>query len=55
MPEWMIYANFGLNLLIIPLVKILWDIKNGLTTLQVMVSNHEKRLDRLERQGDFGG
>lgn len=51
-PEWMPYANFALNILIIPLVKILWDIKNGLTRLETHVVAHGERLDRLERQHD---
>lgn len=52
MPEWMPYANFALNLLIIPLVKILWDIRQGLTRLEGKVSSHGQRLDRIERIQD---
>jgi hypothetical protein len=52
MTDWIPYANFGLNLLIIPLVKILWDIKQGLTRLEEVVAAHHARLDRLERQQD---
>ena len=52
MPEWIAYANFGLNLMIIPLVKILWDIRNGLTRLETTVDTHGGRIDRLERQKD---
>lgn len=52
MPDWIPYANFALNLLIIPLVKILWDIKQGLTRLETHVEAHAERLDRLERKQD---
>lgn len=46
------YAQFAINLLLIPLLKILWDIKNGLTRLESHVESHSNRLDRLERQQD---
>ena len=54
MPEWMYYVNFALNLLIIPLIKILWDMKQCLTKLAVTLQAHSARLDRLERQQDAG-
>ena len=52
MPEWMYYVNFGLNLLIVPLVKILMDIRNGLTKLEARFESHQMRLERLERIQD---
>ena len=52
MPEWIPYANFALNLLIIPLVKILSDIRQGLTRLEAHVESHAARLDRIERRQD---
>jgi len=56
MPEWVLYGNFALNLLIIPLVKILWDIKVDLSKLQQKLCDHidsdAERLDRLERAHD---
>ena len=56
MPDWIYYGNFALNLLIIPLVKILLDIRNGLTTLEARFESHiehvQMRLDRLERLQD---
>lgn len=50
--HWIPFANFALNLLFIPLLKVLWDIKNGLTRLEVNMLAHSARLDRLERQQD---
>ena len=52
MPDWIPYANFALNLLIIPLVKILWDIKQGLARLEAVVESHNGRIQRLERTQD---
>ena len=52
MPDWIPYANFALNILIIPLVKILLDIRNGLTRLEAHVESHSERLDRIERRQD---
>ena len=50
--DWIPYANFVLNLLLLPLLKILWDIKNGLTSLESTVKAHAERIDRLERIED---
>ena len=52
MPEWMVYANFLLNTLIMPLLYVLWQIKNGLTQLETLVRTHHERLNRLERRQD---
>ena len=56
MPEWIYYGNFALNLLIIPLVKILLDIRTGLIKLETQLQDHieqdQRRLDRLERLQD---
>ncbi len=55
LPEWIPYANFGLNLLLIPLLKVLWDIRQGLTRLEQIVCSHGERLDRIERRQDHHG
>ena len=52
--DWLPYANFAINLLIFPLLKILWDIKNGLTSLESTVKSHAERIDRIERMQDMG-
>ena len=52
MPDWLAYANFALNLLILPLLKVLWDIKIELTRLDTQFDNYLKRLERLERHQD---
>lgn len=51
-PQWMIYANFALNTLIIPLLLVLWQIKNGLTRLEAVVEGQHERIKRLEQQAD---
>ena len=51
-PEWILYANFALNLLIVPLLKVLWDIKIELTRLDGKVESYLNRLERLERHQD---
>ena len=51
--SWIPFANFALNLILIPLLKVLWDIRQGLTRLEVCVRTHGDRLDRLERQQDM--
>ena len=50
MPEWMLYSNFILNLLIIPLLKVLWDIKIELTRLNGKLDSHDHRLGMIERR-----
>jgi hypothetical protein len=52
MPSWIYYANFALNTLIIPLIMILWQIKNGLTRLETVVEYQQDRITRLERLQD---
>lgn len=52
MPDWLPFANFALNLLLLPLLKVLWDIKQGLTRLETRMESHGNRLDRLERVQD---
>ena len=55
-PDWLPYLTLALNLLIIPLVKILWDIRDGLTRLEARFESHieqdQIRLERLERAQD---
>ena len=43
---------FGLNLLLIPLLKLVWDVRAELIRLNGKVRAQEQRLDRLERQQD---
>ena len=50
--SWIQLANFALNLILIPLLKVLWDIKQGLTRLEAHVESHGERLDRIERRQD---
>jgi hypothetical protein len=52
MNEWIAILNVVLNLLIIPILKLLWDIKYGLARLEATVNSHHQRIDRLERQQD---
>lgn len=52
MPDWLAYANFALNLLILPLLKVLWDIKIELVRLDTQLGNYLARLERLERHQD---
>ena len=52
MPDWLAYANFALNLLILPLLKVLWDIKIELMRLDTQLGNYLTRLERLERHQD---
>ena len=52
MPDFLSILNVFLNLLIIPILKVLWDIKNGLARLESTVESHQNRLERLERQQD---
>ena len=49
MPDWLPTANFILNLLIIPLLKVLVDIRIELTRINGKIQAHEQRLDRIER------
>ena len=50
MPEWMPYANFMLNLLIIPLLKVLVDVKIELTRINSELHSHHARLETIERK-----
>jgi len=52
-PEWLPYANFALNLFIIPLLKILWDIKIELTKINGRVMAAERRLDAIDRRHEM--
>ena len=55
-PEWITYGNFALNLLIIPLLKVLWDVKMELVRMNEKLEGHidsdERRFKRLEDQQD---
>mgnify|MGYP001616742495 FL=1 len=49
MTDWLPIATFALNLLIIPLLKVLVDIRIELTRINGKIQAHEQRLDRIER------
>lgn len=51
-PSWMVYTNFALNALIVPLLVVLWRVNSTLTEISTLVKTHNKRLDRLERYID---
>ena len=52
MPEWIAYLSLVLQLLIVPALKIMWDIRSELVRLNGKVQAHEQRIERLERQQD---
>ena len=52
LPEWLAYANFGLNLLLIPLVKWVWDVRVDLARLNGRTKTLEERLDRIDHRHD---
>jgi hypothetical protein len=47
MPEWLAYANFVLNLLFIPLLSVLWNIKTSVTMLQSEGAGMRERIIEL--------
>ena len=52
MSEWVQYIMLALNLLILPVMKMVWDVRSELVRLNGKVQAHEQRLDRLERSQD---
>jgi hypothetical protein len=50
MPEWLAYANFALNLLLLPLLKILWHVKIDLARINGKIQAHQDRLDAIDRK-----
>lgn len=53
MSEWVPYLTLALNLLILPVMKMVWDVRAELIRLNGKTQAHEQRLDRLERQQDI--
>lgn len=51
-PEWLPVANFILNLIIIPLAKILWDIRGEMIRQNGRLSTAIERLERIEHRHD---
>ena len=52
MSEWVQYLVLALNLLILPVLKLVWDVRAELIRLNGKVQAHEQRLERIERQQD---
>jgi len=52
MTDWLPYLSFAVQLLIVPALKIMWDIRTELARLNGKVQAHEQRIERLERQQD---
>lgn len=52
MSEWVQYLALALNLLILPVLKLVWDVRAELIRLNGKVQAHEQRLERIERQQD---
>lgn len=47
-PSWIPIANFTLNLLLIPLLMVISDIKITLAKLCTEIKNQDSRIERLE-------
>ena len=52
MTEWMQAANLLLNLLLLPLLKLLWDLKVCMSIMSTQLKDYGQRIDRLERNYD---
>ena len=52
MSEWTSYLTLVLNLLIIPVLKLIWDVRAELIRINGKVQAHEQRLERIERRED---
>lgn len=49
-PVWLAYANFGLNLLIVPAFKMLWSIRVDLIQLKSSLSALTERVDLIDER-----
>ncbi len=49
---WMAVMSFLLNLLLLPLLKFVWDVRGQLIQLNGKVADHRHRIERLERVQD---
>ena len=54
MPDWMPYLILALQVLLVPILKLLWNIRSELVRINGKVQAHEQRLERLERAQDSG-
>jgi len=54
MTDWLPYLGLALQLLIVPALKIMWDIRAELIRVNGKVQSHEQRIERLERAQDAG-
>ena len=52
-PEWLPYANFSLNLLLLPLAKVLWDIRIELARINGRITAVEQRVDSIDRRHEL--
>ena len=52
MSEWVQYLTLALNLLILPVMKMVWDVRAELIRLNGKVQAQGQRIERLERQQD---
>ncbi len=48
----MAVMSFLLNLLLLPLLKFVWDVRGQLIQLNGKVADHRHRIERLERVQD---
>lgn len=51
-PIWLPYANLALNLLILPLLKVLWDIRMELVNINGRMAALTQRVDRIDHRHD---
>lgn len=52
MQDWIPIANLLLNLLLFPLLKIIYDLKINVAQLVVQMQEQEKRLNRIQTTCD---
>lgn len=50
MPDWFLYTNFALNVLILPLMALLWKMSHDITRLEVQVENFSKETKELREE-----
>lgn len=50
MPEWLAYANLGLNLLLVPLLGLLWKMSTSIVKLEVQVGYCAKETENLRAE-----
>ena len=52
MSDWLQFMTFALNLLILPVLKWVWDVRSELVRMNGKLQAHDQRLERLERRQD---